>query len=78
MTIVKDDRSLIEIVRDLQVAVCKTDKKVCPDNHAIFHEVSNSLEIKEPRLLDPIQDSKSPLYSEEELFAMARNQLKNR
>lgn len=73
MTVIRDERAAIDIARDLQTAICSTDGKRETDNHALYHENSGSLEVKEPIMPDAMKKEDTPLYSEEEIFAMARN-----
>lgn len=72
--VVYDQRDASEIVRELRIAICGKSDKDEVSNHAVYHEASNTLEVMEPKLFDTTEKEKKPLYSEEEIFAMARNQ----
>lgn len=74
MTVVRDTRPLNDVVRDLQTAICGTFETEEDKNAPVYHESTNSLEVKGNRHFHAIKENVQIRPSEEEIFAMLLEQ----
>lgn len=78
MTVVRDERGRVDVIKELQVAVCGTKENDNSEKRVLYHEDSGSLEIKTPAMPNIIKKKEAPLFSEEEMFAMVRENRRKR